>query len=140
MSTAFAPDTITSESDFQTPGGDPFPACKLSQLEPNLGSAVLLPDGRQFALFRHLSGGEGQPTIYAVSNIDPYTGASVMSRGIVGDHDGSPTVASPLLKQAFRLDTGEALDGSDNRLETAAIRIHDGVVYLFAGSATEICS
>ena len=48
--------------------------------------------------------------MHAVSNFDPYSGAHVMSRGIVGTREGIPTVASPMYKQVFDLRTGICLD------------------------------
>ncbi|MDT0331940.1 nitrite reductase small subunit NirD [Nocardiopsis lambiniae] len=88
-------------------------ACPSARLRPDDGVAVLLPDGRQAALFR-TRGGE----LYAVDNIDPYTGAAVLSRGIVGDRAGEPTIASPLLKNVFSLRTGRSLEDPDIRLTT----------------------
>ncbi|MEH3156910.1 MAG: nitrite reductase small subunit NirD, partial [Gordonia paraffinivorans] len=81
------------------------PACRLDALVPGRGVAVLMPDGMQAALFL-LGTGE----LFAVGNIDPFGRAAVMSRGLVGDRDGEPTVASPLLKQVFSLRTGRCLD------------------------------
>ncbi|MBC9822064.1 nitrite reductase small subunit NirD [Terrabacter sp. MAHUQ-38] len=101
-------------------------ACSLHVLVPGRGVAVLLPGGGQAALFLLPNG-----MIYAVDNIDPYSGAAVMSRGLTGDHGGEPTVASPLLKQVFSLRTGAALDDPDNpevALPTYSVRVHHGVV------------
>src|SRR5690606_19701714 len=69
----------------------------------------------------------------AVSNRDPYTGAQVMARGIVGTRDDAPTVASPLHKQVFDLRTGLCLDTRGG--EPAALRVwpvleHDGELLL----------
>ena len=72
---------------------------------PCRGVGVLLPDGAQAALFRLDDG-----TLHAVGNIDPFSGAAVMSRGIVGDRGGRATVQSPIKKQAFALDDGICLD------------------------------
>ena len=44
--------------------------------------------------------------LHVVDNRDPFTGRNVLSRGIVGSRAGTPTVASPLRKQAFDLRTG----------------------------------
>ena len=55
-------------------------ACPYDRLLPNRGVGVLLPDGVQAALFRLDDG-----SLRAVGNIDPFSGAAVMSRGIVGD-------------------------------------------------------
>ena len=48
--------------------------------------------------------------MYALSNIDPFSGAAVLSRGIVGDLGGVPVVASPMHKQHFDLRTGACVD------------------------------
>ncbi|MGO1950409.1 MAG: nitrite reductase small subunit NirD, partial [Mycobacteriaceae bacterium] len=92
--------------------------CLLDDLEENLGAAVLLPDGTQIALFRVETA--AGPAVHAVSNIDPYMGAAVISRGIVGEHEGEPTVASPLLKQRFRLSDGASLEDPSHTLPTYA--------------------
>lgn len=80
--------------------------CAAGRLTPGRGVAVLLPDGRrQAALFLDRAG-----RLYAIDNRDPFTGAAVLSRGLVGSAEGRPFVASPLLKQRFDLGTGRCLD------------------------------
>jgi len=99
-------------------------ACAYDYLIPNRGVGVLLPDGRQAALFRLDDG-----SLHAVGNIDPYSGAAVMSRGIVGDRGGRPTVQSPIKKQAFALDDGSCLDDPEVELPVFATRVTgDGTV------------
>lgn len=98
-------------------------ACALSQLLPGVGVGVLLPGLEQVALFMLDDG-----SLRAVSNIDPFAKAAVLARGIVGDHAGVPTVASPLLKQVFSLDTGRCLDVADVEIPTYAVRVRDGLV------------
>ncbi|MBX7431776.1 nitrite reductase small subunit NirD [Mycobacterium sp. Y57] len=93
-------------------------ACRYDRLLPNRGVGVLLPDGGQAALFRLDDG-----SLYAVGNIDPFSGAAVMSRGIVGDRAGRPTVQSPIKKQAFALDDGVCLDDPQYSLPVYATRI-----------------
>ncbi|ANI93372.1 nitrite reductase small subunit NirD [Dietzia timorensis] len=104
--------------------------CTADALEANLGECVLLPDGRQVALFKVFDPKMDIERVYAVSNIDPYMNAAVMSRGIVGEHDGVPTVASPLLKQVFRLDDGRSLDDDSLGLEVFRAEIRDGEVII----------
>jgi nitrite reductase (NADH) small subunit len=48
--------------------------------------------------------------VHAIGNLDPFSGAAVLSRGIVGDRGGAPTVASPVFKQVFDVRTGRCLD------------------------------
>jgi nitrite reductase (NADH) small subunit len=97
--------------------------CPLSFLIPERGVAALLPDGSQAAVFRTHDGG-----LYALSNLDPFSGAAVLSRGIVGDRGGVATVASPMHKQVFALATGICLDKEDVRVPVYAVRERDGVV------------
>ncbi|MFJ1756917.1 nitrite reductase small subunit NirD [Kitasatospora sp. NPDC088134] len=95
-----------------------FPVCDLDLLLPGRGIAVLLPDGRQVAVFR-----DGGDRLYATDNRDPFTGAYVLSRGLLGSTpDGRVYVASPLLKQRFDLVTGECLDDENVRIGVHAVR------------------
>jgi nitrite reductase (NADH) small subunit len=79
---------------------------------------VLLPDGRQAALFRDRS-----DRLYAIDNRDPFTGASVLSRGLLGSADGTPFVASPLLKQRFTLADGRCLDDDEVSVTAYEVRV-----------------
>ncbi|GAY07053.1 nitrite reductase small subunit NirD [Pseudonocardia sp. N23] len=96
--------------------------CRVDQLEPERGAAALL-DGRQVALFRTHEG-----TVHAIDNLDPCSGAAVLSRGIVGDRGGVPTVASPVYKQVFSLLDGTCLDEPEVRVDVHEVRIRDGIV------------
>lgn len=78
--------------------------CRYQQLEPERGVAALV-DGAQVALFRLYDG-----ALHAIGNIDPASGAAVLSRGIVGSRGDLPIVTSPMHKQAYALRTGECLD------------------------------
>ena len=99
-------------------------ACRHDFLTPNRGVGVLLRDGGQAALFRLDDG-----SLHAVGNIDPFSGAAVMSRGIVGDRGGRATVQSPIKKQAFALDDGVCLDDPEVALPVYPTRITaDGIV------------
>ncbi|WP_068157878.1 nitrite reductase small subunit NirD [Rhodococcus phenolicus] len=100
-------------------------ACPLSRLVPGCGVAVLLRGGEQVALFLLDDG-----TLRAVGNIDPYGHAAVMSRGLVGDRSGEPTVASPLLKQVFSLNDGRCLDAPEVTLPVYDVRVWAGVVQI----------
>jgi nitrite reductase (NADH) small subunit len=100
-------------------------ACRLDALLPGRGVAVLLPGGEQVALFLLTDG-----TLAAVSNIDPFGGAAVMSRGITGDRGGEATVASPLLKQVFCLRDGRCLDDESHALALYDVRVTDGFVHI----------
>ena len=70
--------------------------------------------------------------VYAISNYDPFSNASVLARGIVGSRSTAegdvPFVASPMHKQAFDLRTGQCLDDADVRIPTYDVRVLDGDV------------
>lgn len=66
--------------------------------------------------------------LFAVSNIDPRTGSSVMARGIVGTRGEIPTVASPLYKEVYDLRTGVCLDDQTKQLEAFEVRVAGGIV------------
>lgn len=94
-----------------------FAVCDLSTLLPGRGVAVLLPDGRQVAVFADRAG-----RLYAIDNRDPFTGAAVLSRGLTGTHEGRPFVASPLLKQRFDLESGQCLDDETVRVTAYEVK------------------
>lgn len=98
------------------------PVCSLAALTPERGVAALV-GSHQVALFL-LGSGE----LFAVDHKDPFTGANVIARGIVGTRGDEPTVASPLHKQVFSLRTGQALDYPGTFLHTWAIRVHEARV------------
>lgn len=99
-----------------------LPVCSLADLEPLWGEAALL-QGEQIALFLLPNG-----SLHAVSNRCPATGSYVMSRGIVGSRGARSTVASPLHKQVYDLETGECLSAAQYSLPVYPVRLHDGVV------------
>ncbi|HZB32137.1 MAG TPA: nitrite reductase small subunit NirD [Streptosporangiaceae bacterium] len=78
--------------------------CAYDDLIPERGAAALV-HGRQVAVFRTHEG-----DLYALSHRDPFSGAYVLARGILGTRGGVPTVASPMYKQVFDLRTGRCLD------------------------------
>ncbi|MFJ8688245.1 nitrite reductase small subunit NirD [Micromonospora wenchangensis] len=97
------------------------PVCPLDRLEAERGVAALV-DGVQVAIFRI------DDELFAVDNLDPLSGAYVMSRGIVGSRGGAATVASPLHKQVYDLRTGLCLDLPGVTLPRYDVRCRDGLV------------
>jgi nitrite reductase (NADH) small subunit len=98
------------------------PVCRYDDLTPERGVAALVA-GRQIALFRLHDG-----SVRAVCHRDPFSGANVIARGIVGTRGEVPTVASPMYKQVFSLLTGECLDSPEVRLDVYPVAVRDGVV------------
>ncbi|MBB2913779.1 nitrite reductase (NADH) small subunit [Streptosporangium becharense] len=104
------------------------PVCSYTDLLPERGACALV-DGRQVALFRTFDG-----VLYAIGNHDPFSGAQVLSRGIVGTRTGEPCVASPMHKQVFSLVTGVCLDDPAVSVPTYPVRVAaDGAVEVGAG-------
>ena len=99
--------------------------CRLEQVPLERGVCALV-DGEQVALFRTPDG-----ALHALANLDPFSGAMVLSRGIVGTRGGRATVASPMYKQVFELATGQCLDDP-----AVAVPVHD--VRVRAGQV-EVC-
>ncbi|MGE5638740.1 MAG: nitrite reductase small subunit NirD [Clostridia bacterium] len=77
--------------------------CRLDDILPDTGVCALV-NGAQVAVFRI------EDKVYAIGNRDPFSGANVLSRGIVGDLNGELVVASPVYKQHFSLVTGRCVE------------------------------
>jgi len=77
--------------------------CRLDDIVPGTGVAALV-GAEQVAVFRI------DQEVYAIGNRDPFSGANVLSRGIVGDLKGELVVASPVYKQHFSLLTGRCIE------------------------------
>ena len=94
--------------------------CALDELTPGRGACALVGPF-QVALFRlH------DDSLYALSNLDPFSEAYVLSRGIVGSRGESPKVSSPVYKQSFDLRTGTCLDDPAVSVPTFPVRAIDG--------------
>jgi nitrite reductase (NADH) small subunit len=100
------------------------PVCRVEDIDPDGGVAALV-DGTAVAIFRTHDG-----NVYAMSNYDPFSRASVLARGILGTRGGIPFVASPMHKQPFDLRTGQCLDDAAVRVPTYDIRVVDGMVLI----------
>lgn len=100
--------------------------CSVDAVIPERGAAVLV-DGQQIAVFRI------DDDLYAIANRDPFSGANVMSRGIVGSKGEVLKVASPMYKQAFDLRTGRCLDDPDVTIPTFDVRARGGRIEIASG-------
>ncbi len=100
--------------------------CRYADLLPERGAAALIGPV-QVALFRTFDG-----ALYAIGNQDPFTGAFVLSRGIVGSRGDIPTVASPLHKQVFDLRTGTCLDDPAVSVPAYPVRASGAMVEVMA--------
>ena len=100
------------------------PVCAIDAI-PLEGGVAALVGGSAVALLRTHSG-----EVFALSNVDPFSGASVLSRGIVGSRGDVPVVSSPMYKQAFDLRTGACLDDETVSVPSYDVSVVDGVVHV----------
>ena len=100
--------------------------CPVGEITPESGVTALV-HGRAIAIFRTHA-----DEVFALSNYDPFSHASVLARGIVGTRTvaGQPVdfVASPMHKQAFDLRTGRCLDDGSVSVTAYDVVITDGMV------------
>jgi nitrite reductase (NADH) small subunit len=96
--------------------------CPLDAIVPDTGVCALV-QGQHVAVFR-----VGQDQLYAIDNVDPKSGASVLARGLVGSLGERVVVASPLYKNHFDLATGECLEAPEHTVHAHAVRAQDGRV------------
>ena len=98
--------------------------CAAGDILPNTGVAALVND-RHVAVFRL-----GSDQFYAIDNVDPKSGASVLSRGLLGSLGDRVVVASPLYKNHFDLRTGECLEAPEHSVRAHAVQVEGGRVRL----------
>jgi nitrite reductase (NADH) small subunit len=96
--------------------------CGYDDLQSELGTRVLVGD-EHVAVFRTHEG-----AVHAISAIDPFSGASVLSRGIVGSCGDAPFVASPMYKQRFDLRTGVCLEDPSVQVRVFTTEVTGGRV------------
>lgn len=99
--------------------------CPIDKILPATGVCALLND-KQVAVFRPYESDD----VYAISNIDPFFEASVLSRGLIVEHQGELWVASPLKKQRFRLRDGLCMEDESHSVAHYEARVKDGQVEL----------
>jgi nitrite reductase (NADH) small subunit len=98
--------------------------CAADDILPHTGVCALV-EGRHVAVFR-----VGADDFYAIDNVDPKAGASVLSRGLVGSLADRIVVASPLYKQHYDLRTGECLEAPEHSVQAHAVRVEQGRVLI----------
>ena len=99
--------------------------CGIDDIVPGTGVCALA-GSRQVAIFRP----DRSETLYAIDNLDPFFEASVLSRGLIGEHAGELYVASPLKKQRFRLSDGYCLESPEHSREHFEVGVEAGRVRL----------
>jgi nitrite reductase (NADH) small subunit len=106
--------------------GEWLAICRLEDIVPNTGVCALVGE-RQVAVFRL-----DDDSVYAIDNLDPFSRANVLSRGIVGDLKGEVVVASPVYKQHFSLATGQCQEDPEVRLAVFPARLEGGTILVQA--------
>ncbi|QGH61067.1 nitrite reductase small subunit NirD [Serratia proteamaculans] len=101
--------------------------CAITDILPGTGVCALIGD-QQVAIFRPFA----DEQVFAISNIDPFAQASVLSRGLIAEHQGELWVASPLKKQHFRLHDGYCLEDESRSVAHFTSRVVDGMVQVAA--------
>jgi nitrite reductase (NADH) small subunit len=96
--------------------------CAVDDILPSTGVCALVED-RHVAVFRL-----GDDRFFAIDNVDPKSGASVLSRGLLGNLGERVVVASPLYKNHFDLHTGECLEAPEQSVRAHGVRIDSGRV------------
>jgi nitrite reductase (NADH) small subunit len=99
--------------------------CAVDDILPDTGVCARV-GGRHVAIFR-----VGQAQFFAIDNVDPKSGASVLSRGLIGNLGDRTVVASPLYKNHFDLATGECLEAPEHSVRAHAVRAEGGHVQVF---------
>jgi nitrite reductase (NADH) small subunit len=96
--------------------------CRYADLQPERGVRALI-GGAHVAVFRTHDG-----EVHAIDAVDPFSRASVLSRGVVGSAGDEPFVSSPMYKQRFGLRTGVCLDDPSVKVRVFPVDVVDGVV------------
>jgi nitrite reductase (NADH) small subunit len=92
--------------------------CALTDIDLDTGVCALVND-QQVAIFRPAGSGN----LYAVGNFDPIGEANVLSRGLISDIKGQLTVASPLYKQHYVLESGACLEDDSVSIPTFEVKV-----------------
>jgi len=108
---------LNNDADFQW-----YTVCKATEIVYETGVCAFI-NNIQIAIYRLRNN-----NIYALGNIDPYSDAGVLARGIVGSINGEPVVASPMYKQHFRLIDGVCHENSQISVATYKTRVVDGII------------
>ena len=95
--------------------------CATGDILPDTGVCALV-DGRHVAVFRLGADAQTQ-RFFAIDNVDPRSGASVLSRGLLGNLGERLVVASPIYKNHFDLATGECLEAPEHSVRAHAVRV-----------------
>lgn len=86
---------------------------------PHNGGATVKYGKVQIAVFHFTTRGEW----YACQQMCPHKKAFVLSRGIIGDANGTPKIACPMHKKTFSLESGECLSGGEYSIRVFPVKV-----------------
>jgi nitrite reductase (NADH) small subunit len=98
--------------------------CAANDILPNTGVCARLDD-QHVAIFR-----VGTDQFFAIDNVDPKSGASVLSRGLLGSLGDRTVVASPMYKQHYDLRTGECIELPELSVRAYTVDIREGQIWI----------
>lgn len=101
--------------------------CELNDIAPDTGVCALV-EGQQVAIFRQA----GSNRLFAIGNHDPVGQVNVLSRGLLAQLGDRLTVASPLYKQHYCLETGQCLEKPEFSVPVFQVRLEAGKVLVSA--------
>ena len=108
-----------------------FDVCDIEDILPDSGVCALV--GRSpVAVFRLRPQSAGEERLFALDNLDPACGLSVLSRGLVGNREGELKVVSPIYKQNYSLLTGVCLDKPECIVRPWQVRLNAGRIEVLA--------
>ena len=98
--------------------------CAVEDILPGTGVCALVA-GEHVAIFR-----TNDDQFFAIDNVDPKSGASVLSRGLIGNLGERVVVASPLYKNHFDLRTGQCLESPEHSVRAHGVRADGGRIHV----------
>jgi nitrite reductase (NADH) small subunit len=99
------------------------PVCELNDIAPDTGVCALVK-GQQVAIFRQAR----TDRLFAIGNYDPAGKANVLSRGLLAQLGEVISVASPLYKHHYCLQSGRCEEDDTLRVPVFGVRLTDGRV------------
>jgi nitrite reductase (NADH) small subunit len=97
--------------------------CKLTDIAPNTGVCARV-NGEQVAIFRQARTDQ----LFAIGNYDPAGNAQVLSRGLMAQIGPVTSVASPLYKHHFCLQSGICQEDESLSVPVYPVRLSDDTV------------
>jgi nitrite reductase (NADH) small subunit len=101
--------------------------CRLEDIAPNTGVCALVK-GEQVAIFRQAR----TDKLFAVGNYDPAGKANVLSRGLLAQLGEVTSVASPLYKHHYCLESGACQEDNNLSIPVFEVRLKDDAVEVAA--------